>query len=171
VTGLSPSRVSTFAEAEPKIRDTLSRQRAEQMAAEKVKIAGDRVKAGEDMQKVAKDLGGEYKAPPEFGADSAVEGLGAANTLIEGFSKPVGSILGPLNIMGVQVVAKVLDKVEPNPAGLAAERDGIVTALKQKKANERRDLFQDSILAKLLKDGKVKKHEGTIKRLIASYRS
>ena len=47
----------------------------------------------------------------------------------------------------------------------------LVQELKQKKAGERRELFYDSILAQLIKEGKVKKHNDTIKRLVASYRA
>ena len=42
--------------------------------------------------------------------------------------------------------------------------------LKQKKGRERQDLFTDSVLTKLIREGKVKKHQDTIQRLVASYR-
>ncbi len=166
-----PTRLATFAESESRIRDNFAVQKAQALSMERAQQAAQRVKAGEDLQKVAKDLGGEYKTPAEFTSDAAIEGLGSATSLAEAFSKPVGSVLGPLNIVGQQVIAKVTDKVAADAALLTTQREQIVLTLKQKKGNERKDLFQDSILAKLLKEGKVKKHNDTIKRVIAAYRS
>ena len=171
VLALTASRVSTLAEAEPQVRQNFVNERSMALATERGKQATDRAKAGEDLQKIAKDLGGEYKTPAEFSIDGAIEGLGSATSFSEGFTKPTGTILGPLNVINTQLVAKVTDKVNADPAGLAAQREQIVLALKKKKGQERADLFQDSILAKLLKEGKVKKHNDTIKRMLASYRS
>ncbi len=120
---------------------------------------------------MAKELGGEVKSPPEFTLSGAVEGVGAASVFSDGFIKPVGSILGPLNVFNQQVVAKTLEKTPADMTKFAADRDKIIEDLKRKKAQERRDLFYDSILAKLIKEGKVKKHNDTIKRLVASYRN
>jgi peptidyl-prolyl cis-trans isomerase D len=171
VTAITPSRLATFAESESHIRDNFISQRSQTLAAERAKQAADRLKAGEDPQKVAKDLGGEYKTPPEFTAEGAIEGLGAASSLMDAFSKSVGAIVGPLNMMGQQVVAKVIEKIPADPATLAAQRDSLVLQLKQKKAQQRKELFQDSILAKLIQEGKVKKHADTIKRLMGQYRN
>lgn len=170
VTKITPSRPATFAESEAKVRETLLGMKAQALAAERGQQAAQRVKAGEDLAKVARELGGELKTPAEFNAEGAIEGLGAASSLGEAFTKPVGSILGPLSIIGQQVVVKVVEKTPADPAMLAAQREQIVLALKQKKSTERRELFQDSILAQLLKEGKVKKHNEAIKRLIAAYR-
>jgi peptidyl-prolyl cis-trans isomerase D len=171
VIGTTPPRVMTFAEAESRVKDNYAAMKVQQLINDRAKQAADRAKAGEDLAKIAKDLGGEYKTPAEFTADGAIEGLGAATTVSDAFSKPVGTVLGPMNIVGQQVVVKVVDKSASDPAGIPMQRDAIVLALKKKKSTERRDLFQDSILAQLLKDGKVKKHDETIKRLMASYRS
>jgi len=170
VAAIVPSRVATFAEAEPRIRENFVNAKVQTLVVERAKSAADRVKAGEDMQKVAKDLGGEYKAPPEFTAEGAVEGLGSASTLNEIFGKPAGTVAGPLNVVGQMVIAKVLESINADAAGLASQRESLVLALKQKKGTERKDLFQDSILAQLLKEGKVKKHQDTINRLLSSYR-
>jgi peptidyl-prolyl cis-trans isomerase D len=166
---VTPSRLATFAEAEPHIRDNFVNQRAQTLAGERAKQAAEKVKAGEDMQKVAKELGGEYKTPPEFTSEGAVEGLGSASSLGDAFSKPAGTILGPLPVVGQQIVAKVIEKIPADMNAFAAQRDSVILQLKSKKAQERKDLFQDSILTKLIKEGKVKRHNDTLKRLMASY--
>jgi peptidyl-prolyl cis-trans isomerase D len=171
ITASTPSRIATFEEAESHIREKFTEQRAQVLAGERAKQAADRVKAGEDMQKVAKETGGEYKVPDAFNADGAVEGLGAGNVFHEGFEKPAGAVIGPLNVIGQQVIAKTVEKIPADTAAFAAERDKLVLQLKQKKSAQSKDLFQDSILARLIREGKVKKHEDTIKRMMAAYRS
>jgi hypothetical protein len=54
---------------------------------------------------------------------------------------------------------------------LAAQRELLIEQLKgQKKAN-RILLLKDSIMAGLIKSGKVKKHQAVIDRLVAQYRN
>lgn len=171
LTNITPSQVAPFEKAEANIREKFVSQRAMALAVDRAKQAVDKLRAGEDINKVAKELGGEVKTPPEFTLSGAVEGVGSASVFSEGFSKPVGTILGPLNVFNQQVVAKTLEKTPADMTKFAAERDKIIEDLKRKKAQERRDLFYDSILAKLIKEGKVKKHNDTIKRLVASYRN
>ena len=44
-------------------------------------------------------------------------------------------------------------------------------SLKQRKAQERKDLFEDGVMTRLIKEGKVKKNQDTIKRLVNQYQS
>ena len=118
--GFTPARPSTFAEAETKVREGYVAQRAAALAMENSKQAAERAKAGGDLQKIAKELGGEYKTPSEFTLDGAVEGLGAATSLAEAFKLPQGGVVGPLNVLNVQVVVKVVEKIAPDPATFAA---------------------------------------------------
>jgi peptidyl-prolyl cis-trans isomerase D len=171
LTNTTPSQIASFEKAETNIREKFVSDRATTLASERAKQAADKIRAGGNINQVAKELGGQVKTPPEFTMSGAVEGIGSASAFSEGFTKPVGSILGPLNVFQQQVVAKIVEKTPPDMGKFAAERDKIVEDLKRKKAQERRDLFYDSILAKLIKEGKVKKHNETIKRLISSYRN
>jgi hypothetical protein len=68
------------------------------------------------------------------------------------------------------VVAKVLAKTPADMAQLPAQREAIVTQLKQQKGRDRQELFYDSVLTALIREGKVKKHDVTIQRLINSTR-
>jgi peptidyl-prolyl cis-trans isomerase D len=167
-----PPHVQAFVEVESRVRDTVVKQKAQGLAAERANQAISRLRAGEDLAKVAKDLGAEVKTSNEFTINDAVEGVGAANLFSEGFAKPVGTVIGPTSAANDStVVSKVVAKVPADLSLLPANRESIVQDLKQKKQQERRDLFYDSILSQLIKDGKVKKHPETIKRLVASYRS
>lgn len=171
VTAIIPSSIPPFSQVEAKVRDNLSALRAQTLATERAAKAAERAKAGEDLQKIAKDLNGEYKAPAEFTSDGAVEGIGSAAPLQSLLSKKPGDVGGPFAVMGQNVVAKLVEKNGADMTAFEKERDQIVTQLKGKKSQERKDLFQDSILTQLIKEGKVKKHNETLKRMMAAYRS
>ena len=85
--------------------------------------------------------------------------------------KPVGSIVGPVTMPGQVVITRVAAKVEADMAKLAAEREGMVSALKGRKSQERKDLFEDGLVHRLVEQGKVKINTEAIKKLQNSYRS
>lgn len=165
-----PARAQALPEVEARVRDAVIAQKAEALATERANQAATRVKAGEDLQKVAKELGGEVKTSTDFTVNDAVEGIGSGSLFEDAFTKPAGAILGPIPAAGQTIVAKVVSHTPADQAKLAAERTQIVDQIKQRKGQERRELFFDSILAQLIKEGKVKKHNDTIRRLAAAYR-
>jgi peptidyl-prolyl cis-trans isomerase D len=171
VTNVTPSQIPPFSDVQSKVRDQYVSIRVLAVAKDRAKQALDEIKAGEDMQKVAKSLGGEYKTPDAFNMQGAIEGIGSAAMFQEAFTKPVGALLGPLDVFNQELVAKILEKQPADMNGLAAQRDSLVFQLKQKKVQEQQQLFYDSILTQLIKEGKIKKHQATIRRLIASYQN
>ena len=124
---------------------------------------------GEDMEKVAKSYKLDVVNPMMFGSADSVEGLGQAVYVLDAFTKPVGTILGPTQINGREVVSKVLEQVRADPAMLAAQKSQIMETLKKQKANVQLDLMRDSIITELVKEGKLKRDAGAIKSLQASY--
>lgn len=172
VTEVYPARQAEFAEVEDRIRETLISQKAQAMAAEKTKQVQELIKtAGNDLEKLARALGVAVKSSPEFGREGSVEGLGSPVYLEEAFKAPVGQVVGPINAMGQTLVVRVTGKVEADMSKLPAERAEIVTAIKRRKAQERKELFEDGILTKLIQEKKVKIYDRNIQRLAALYRS
>ena len=172
VTEIVPSRIPDVSEVEAQIRDNLQTQKANQLAQTKAADAAKRLQAGESIESVAKALGVEVKNPPPFNSQEAIEGVGQAALLMDAFTKPVGSVIGPVpTTAGQVIVAKTVERTPPDMAGFAAARDQIVFQLKEQKATDRKTLFYDSVLTELIREKKVKKHQDTIQRLLASYRS
>jgi hypothetical protein len=64
----------------------------------------------------------------------------------------------------------VIDQQKVDPAKLPQERQAIATSVRRRKAAMNMQLFMDSVVTKLAADGKVKKHDDTLKRLIAQFR-
>ncbi|MGD1093138.1 MAG: peptidyl-prolyl cis-trans isomerase [Bryobacteraceae bacterium] len=166
----TPARPAEFDEVAAQVRDNVINDKATAIANDRAKAAADRLKAGEDIDKVAKSMKLDLSQPPEFTRADSVEGLGAASYVSEAFTKPVGTVLGPIMIQTRNVVCKVVAKQAPDPAVMAQEREALLSQLKQKKAIAEYDLFMDSILSKLVSQGKVKKYPDAIKRTVASLR-
>lgn len=171
LTGITPSRPSELNEVEAQIRTTLTTDKARQLAQEKTKEVQNQVgSAGGDLRKLAALAGADVKSTPDFQREGAVEGLGSANYFADAFSKPIGTIIGPVSVMGQTIVAKITGQTPADLGGLAAEREAIVTALKSKKARTRQDLFEDGLVSELTRQGKVKIYKDVIDRLRKDFR-
>lgn len=171
LTGIDPARAAQFAEVQDKVRERYLDEKSREVMQQKAKDAVAQAKAaGGDLRKIAQSLNLEYKAIPEFSRDGAAEGIGSAGFLQEAFSQPAGSVIGPISANGQEFVVKVVEKISPDMSHLAQEREAILDGIKRKKARERDDLFEDGVLARLIKDGKVKIHEDAVKRLTQAFR-
>jgi peptidyl-prolyl cis-trans isomerase D len=168
LTARTPSRPAIFEDVEGKVRDRLVAERAIAVAKSKAKEAAEKLRAGEDMEKVAKEYKLEVNKPAEFGRNDSVEGLGQAAYVKDAFTHPVGAILGPADIMNRDIVYKVTAKLEPDMAAFTAEKENIRSTLRQQKANERWNLFMDSVTAKLTTDGKLKVNHDLVLKLAAA---
>jgi len=168
--GRTPGRPAEFSEVQAQIRDKLTGEKAEQIATERAKDAAERMRKGEDINKVAKSMQLEVTTSSAFGRADSIDGLGPAASLEDVFTAKVGQVLGPLMIQSRNIIAKVTEKSEADLTALPVERDGILGQLKQKKAQERNALLMDGILAKLTSEGKVVVHQKEIQSMSADLR-
>jgi hypothetical protein len=175
LTGRTAARGAELNEVESKVRDALIDQRADEVALGKAKEAAARMRAGEDMAKVAKSMNLSVTESVEFTRADSVEGVGGAVQIPDAFTKPVGSIIGPINEaphavagMPMNLVYQVVDQHHVDPAKLSEERAATLDQLKKVKANQEKSLFEDSVFARLVADKKVVENKDAIKRLVAS---
>ncbi len=172
VTEVFPARQAEFAEVEDRIRETLITQKAQEMMQQTAKRLEELVKSsGSDLEKIARALGLSVKSTSEFGRGETVEGITSTVYLEEAFKAPVGQVVGPINAAGQVLVVRVTKRVEADMSKLKEERNEILNALRRQKAQERKELFEDGILARLIQEKKVKIHDRNIQRLTALYRS
>ncbi len=174
ITQVFPAHPAEFAEVENQVREQLIADRVSKLSEQKVQEATDKMKAfaasGGDLAALAKQLGTSVQNADFFTVDTAAEGIGPGTYLSEGFTKPVGSFVGPFNIGGEVFLARTTDKQVADNSELAAKRDNLVLELKRKRAGMRKELFEDSIMNQLIKEGKVKKNNEAINRILANYR-
>lgn len=166
-----PASQSNFSEAEAKVRDRVTDDEAALLATKKANEAAEKLKAGADMAQVAKSMKLDVVESIDFTHTDSVEGLGQAAFVGDAFTKPVGSIIGPVMVQGREVIYKIQDQQHPNLSKLTQERAAILDQVKKRKALQQNSLFLDSVYSQLVADGKVKKYPDAIKRLITAFRS
>ncbi|MBV9400806.1 MAG: peptidylprolyl isomerase [Bryobacterales bacterium] len=166
----APARPAEFSEVADQVKQNFITTKSQEIAAAKAKEAADKIRAGEDIEKVAKSYKLDVTTTNFFARDDAVDGLGSAAYVADAFTKPEGTILGPALIQGRQIVSKVAGKQEADQSKFEAERADIIMRLKQQKAQERNPLFLDSIFHKLEVEGKAKIYPDAMARVSASYK-
>jgi peptidyl-prolyl cis-trans isomerase D len=172
VTAVEPSKPAALAEVEGQIRESLVNSKASTLATQRAQETVGKLKSMQssgDLQAIAKAIGGEVKTTQLFTVEGAADGIGPASYLQEAFQKPVGAMVGPISLGSQVFLAKVTEKQVADAATLNATRDQLVLAIKQRKAQERKELFEDGLLTQLIKEGKVKKKQDTIQRLVNQY--
>jgi len=172
VTNVNPPHAAEFAEVQAQVKTRYIQQKGMALAAEKQKKLDELLKSnGGDLRAAAKSVGLEVKVADFFSRDGAAEGIGPARVLNEAFEKPNGTVIGPVAVAGQTIFGKVTDRQTADMSKLAEQRQTIVNQIKSRRAQEVAPLLQDSILTRLIQEGKVKKHQEVINKLIARYRS
>jgi peptidyl-prolyl cis-trans isomerase D len=168
LTGKETPRPATFDEVEGKVRDRLISEKAIKVAKDKAAEAAAKLRAGEDIEKVAKEYKLDVNKPAEFGRSDSVEGLGQAAYVKDAFTHKIGDVLGPTDIMNRDIVYKITGRTEPDMAAFAAEKESIRSSIRQQRAGERWNLFMDSVTEKLTTEGKLKVNKDLVLKLAAA---
>lgn len=172
VTAVEAPKPSEFAAVEAQVRDRIVAEKASKLAEQKIRDVRDKMQSmSGNFAAAAKALGLEVKTTQFFGQEGAADGIGPADYVRDAFVKPAGTVLPPFNLGNQLFLAKVAEKQESNLAGLPAARTSLLAELKRTKAQMRRELFEDGLVAQLVKEGKVRKYEENIKRLAGNYTS
>lgn len=164
-----PARPAEFSEVESQVRERVVADKSQTIASQHARDAAQKLREGADMDKLAKSMKLEVTESSEFSHTDSVEGLGPAALIEDAFKKPVGTIVGPVTIQGRDVICKIVDQKSMDPSKLSQERSAILADLKRKKGGMNNALFMDSVLSKLVAEGKVKIHRDVIKRVSTSF--
>ena len=173
VNDVIPAHPSSFEEVQNQIRDVMVTNRSNAAVQRHANELIEKTRAmGGDLEKAAKSMGLETKTSNEVDRAGNIEGIGMASYLSEGFTKPDGSILGPMSVPdGGTVVTKVISHSGASLSQLGAQRSVIRDEIKSQRARERNTLFETGVKDMLIKQGKIKIHQDVISRLIANYRT
>jgi peptidyl-prolyl cis-trans isomerase D len=163
-------RPAEFAEVEGKVRDQFIATASLGLANDAARKAAEQARAGTaDLDKIAKPLGLEVTKSTDFKMSDPVPGLGGGTTLTEAFTKPVGTVVGPVTVADRNIVYKIVGQQAADPKNFTFERDVVVQELKGQKARAMYDLFQDGLLNQARADGKLKIHQDVIRQLATNY--
>jgi peptidyl-prolyl cis-trans isomerase D len=170
VTDVQPARQSTFEEAKADVKTRLTSEKVNKIISDKARELATRAQSmGGDFEKAAKSLNIEVKTTGDLDRNGAIESVGTASTIPEAFTKPVGSVLGPVTVAGGQFVAKLVARTEAQVAGMAAQSGAIREEIRQQKQRDRAQMFQEGLRDRLTADGKLKIHQDVINRIVQSY--
>ncbi len=122
-----------------------------------------------DLTKIAKELGLTVKQTQEFNRLGFADGIGPASAVIEAFGKNVGQLAGPITVDAKWFFTKLVDKKAADLSQLPARRSELVNMVKNRKANERADIFEETLVKHLINDGKIKIFEDAKKRIATGY--
>jgi peptidyl-prolyl cis-trans isomerase D len=172
LTNINPPHPAEFSEVLAQVKVTYMQTRGTTLIAEKQAKLLDALKANDgNLEAAGKSLGLEVKTADYFSRDGAAEGVGPGRALLEAFEKPDGTIVGPISVAGQSVIGKVVARQAPDMSKLPEQRETIVAQLKQRNAQIIAPLLQDSVMTRLIQEGKIKKHQDVINKLIARYRA
>lgn len=161
---------ATFEEAKSDAHTRASQDKLQAVLATKLSdLLAKMHSLGDDLEKAAKSLNIEVKMSDPSNREAAIEGIGQANTIADAFTKPAGSIIGPITVAGGRIVAKVVEKIPADLAGLAAVSGTIRSDLKQQRVRDRIQVFEMGLKKRLEEEGKLKVHEDVVTRVVKNY--
>ena len=167
-----PPHTAPFEEVKGKVLDDIVKNRVIVAVQRHAQELLDKAKSmGGDLEKAAKSLGLETKTSDEFTRNGSVEGIGSASYFQEAFTRPDGTLIGPVSTADATVVAKVAGHAPADLSKLAEQRVSVRDELKSQKARERSALFEAGLRDTLVKQGKIKYHKDALDRLLAAYRA
>jgi peptidyl-prolyl cis-trans isomerase D len=172
VTDYQPAHQASLEEAKTDVRNKASQEKLQKILGEKAKELLAKAQAmGGDIEKAGKAMGVEVKTSPDVDRQGAFEGVGSATSVPDAFTKPDGTLFGPVLVSGGQVVGKVVARTPANLADLPKQIDTIRAELKQKKTTDRGTLFEEGLKKRLAVEGKLKINQDVLSRLVQSYTS
>lgn len=171
VVAIQAERPAELAEVEAEVREQVLISKMNQMMSDMVTRLDSKLKSGADFASLAKEAGAAIKTSQLVDRQGSIEGFGLASAAAEAFKKNAGEVAGPIRSGGGAYFMKIDEKVAADLTQLATQRQTLLDELKNRRARDRRAIFIDGIIQKMIKDKKVKIYEDSINRLIGAYRS
>jgi peptidyl-prolyl cis-trans isomerase D len=170
VTDVQAGHPASFDEAKTEVHNKASQEKLNKVVNDKANELVEKAKSMDgDLAKAAKAMGIEVKTSADVDRQGAIESVGTASMLPDAFTKPVGSIIGPSQVTGGKVVAKILSQTPANIADLPAQSASIRDELKQQKSRDRAQVFVDGLRERLKADGKLKINQDIVNQIVQSY--
>ncbi|PYM89724.1 MAG: hypothetical protein DME08_24610 [Candidatus Rokuibacteriota bacterium] len=131
---LLPAAVPPLTEIRAQVEAGVKRQKAEAVALQKAKQVADEAKHG-DFQTAAKKIGAQTAQTPRFSRTKPAERL-PGDVMVAALQATAGAITEPVKSQQGYYVVKVLERIPPDPSGLAAERERLERDLLARKQTQ-----------------------------------
>jgi peptidyl-prolyl cis-trans isomerase D len=128
-------RVEPLEEARETVVERMRAQRGRELALEAVEAAHDRLLDGEELAKVAADIGVGVQTPPPFARTESVVGLGQDPELLKTvFETDTGEVGEIVSLESGYVAFRALERIDSYVPDLAVIRDRVEEALRRERA-------------------------------------
>ncbi|MDE3108926.1 MAG: peptidyl-prolyl cis-trans isomerase [Acidobacteriota bacterium] len=168
VKDIVPAHQGTLAEVHSQVLADYQQEQSVTLAKQRAAELAQKVKAGEPLQKAAKDLGLAVATSDSFARNGSVPAVGSGRQLSAAFNLQSGQTGGPTLIEGNWVVYQVVSREGANQADFAAQEAGIKQQLLQSRQSAAFEAFRTSLLDKLRKEGKLTINSGQMNRFTQS---
>jgi peptidyl-prolyl cis-trans isomerase D len=170
VNEIVPPQPMSYEQAKGMIRGAKAITKGQQIVEQlKAKASAALAAPGADFAKVAKEVNATVKQTQEFNRQGFADGIGPGSAVADAFRKSPGQTLGPITVDAKWFFVKVVDKREADMKLLEPRRAEFVNLVKNRKASERADIFEETLVKKMIADGKIKVFEDARKRIVQGY--
>ncbi|MGH9686010.1 MAG: peptidyl-prolyl cis-trans isomerase [Candidatus Acidiferrales bacterium] len=155
VKDILPAHQGTLAEVHTQALADYQHEKSIDLARQRAADLSQKLKAGESLDKAAKELGLTVGVSDSFARNGSVPAVGSGRQLSAAFDLNPGQTGGPTQIEGNWVVYQVVSRESANPSDFAAQQAGIKQELLQSRQNAAFEAFRTSLLDSLKKEGKL----------------
>lgn len=156
----------TFEEIRSKVEQQLRNQKAGALLSTKTEELSEKAKSYHDLKKAAKELGATVRTSELVDATKQVPELGSmSGPASVAFSLEPGQISGPVQTGQNGAVIQLTDKQAPSADEFAKQKDAARDQLIARKRSELLNVYQDSLIARMKKEGKIKYNKDEQQRI------
>ncbi|MEJ2008886.1 MAG: peptidyl-prolyl cis-trans isomerase [Acidobacteriota bacterium] len=168
VTQIVPAHVPKLETVQAMVEEDYRQAQSVTIAHQKAQAFAAQVKKG-DFAKVARAGGYDVQESKEFTRQDTVPNLGPGQSIPQAFTLAPGQNSGVLKVEGNDVVIHVVSHTPPVEANFASQKDTIREQLLTQKREIAFEIYRQNLKKELMRSGKLKMNEATMKTFLASY--
>lgn len=167
VTEVKPPQKPEFVDVRARVEADFKQDQANSLLKKRTQELSDRARAAHDLKKAAQEVGATVKTSELVTRSGQVPDMGAmSGQAAAAFDMKLGEISGPIDTGRNGVVFTVVERQEPSPDQLLADKDRTRETLLQKKRDEMLENFADHLRAEMEKSGKIRYNKEERDRLM-----
>lgn len=169
VLDVQPPSTPSFEEAKAQVDQQFKAGKAQTLLVQKAQELADRARTAHDLKKAAKEAGFTVKTSELVTESSQVPDVGAMSGGASAiFAAKPGDIVGPVQGGRNAVIMSLLNKQEPSPEEIKTGTESARQQVLGRKRDEVLELYITNLIARMEKDGKIKRNKKAIERLSQS---
>ncbi len=166
VAEVQPPSTPTFDQAKAQVTQQFKAGKAQSMLIQKAQELADRARTEHDLKKAAKEASLTVKTSDLVSQSSQVPDIGTMSGGAAAiFGAKTGDIVGPVQGGRNAVIMSLIDKQEPTPDEVKKGKEEAREQVLSRKREEVLEVYVSNLIAKMEKDGKIKRNKKAIERL------